>query len=286
MRISISGSLMNSVAPVWAPEGEGGGSTTTTTTETPSTETILFGASEAADKAATTTTTTTEELGEDGKPKPPAGDTDAEKDAAAKAAAEAEAAKDKDAKPEWKEYEPDPNKTDEENAALKAEHDKTKPEADEFVIPEKYELTLPEGMPLDGELLEAVTPVFKDLMLTNDQAQALTDKFVEHMAAKNEQTMTAWAETLDSWVEKAQKDPEIGGDNWEQTKAMSQLAVNKLGTPELKTYLQRSGGGNHPELIRIFAKIGPLLKEDDPANGGEGGGGKPVALENVLFPNG
>ncbi len=275
----LTSNLMNSVA--FAPEGEGAGGGDAAATAAAAAvaaseiETVLYAEGE---KPPAETKPEGEVKAEEVDPNAPAGDDKAGK----KEGEEGEDA------PKWEEYKPDETKTDEENAALKEEHDKTKP-ADEFVIPEAYELTMPEGIELDSELLEAVTPVFKDLMLTNDQAQALTDKFVEHMAGQNKATVEAWAETLDGWVETAKKDPELGGskgEKWGSTVENAQLAINKLGTPELKAYLQRSGGGNHPELIRVFAKIGPLLKQDDPAHGGDLGGGKPVEVENVLFPNG
>src|SRR5690606_1430761 len=67
-------------------------------------------------------------------------------------------------KGEWKEYVPDPNKSAEENARLKAEHDKNKPAdksndpADQVPPDGKYELTMPEGVEVDQELLSAMSP--------------------------------------------------------------------------------------------------------------------------------
>lgn len=207
----------------------------------------------------------------------------------------------KDDAPKWEDYKPDPNKTDEENARLKAEHDKTKPADgdDQFPVPEKYELAMPEGIELDAGLLEAVTPIFKDLLLTNEQAQALTDKFIEHRKAEAEKYMAspegAWSAqahqyftdngTPDKWAETAKNDAEIGGTKWDDTVAASTRAVSKLGTPELRAYLSKSGGGNHPELIRFMAKVGAMIGEDNPANGGAGGDGKPAEPAHVLFPN-
>lgn len=264
--------LMNSVsfAPLWAPEGvaDGGGAGEGAGAgEAQAAETVLFPDDNKAAAAA---------------------DGDKGGDAAAAAAKEGEGDKgegDKGAA-DWKEYENDPSKTPEENAALKAEHDKTKPAAgDDTTVPEAYDLKMPEGVPLDDKLLEAVTPVFKDLFLTNAQAQALTDKFTEVMQQRVTAQGENWANTISGWADQAKADKDIGGDNWDATVSTGLRAVNILGTPELRDYLNASGGGNHPEVIRFMAKVGAMIKEDSPAVGGAEGKGKPVDPAHIIFAN-
>ena len=195
---------------------------------------------------------------------------------------------------DWKEYAPDPAKSDEENAAAKAEHDKTKPAgddkdktADADKVPDdgKYELAMPDGIEVDAELLAAVSPRFKELGLTRAQAQALTDDFIKVQQERGEGQVKAWGERVQKWADDAKADKEIGGDKWTGTVSDAQRAINKLGTPALKEYLNASGGGNHPELIRILAKAGALLKEDNPPTDGGQGSGKPAETAHLLFPN-
>lgn len=194
---------------------------------------------------------------------------------------------------DWKEYVNDPAKSDADNAAAKAEHDKTKPADDKDKnaaadkVPEdgKYTLAMPEGVEVDQELVDAVSPRFKELGLTQKQAQALTDDFIKVQTARAAKQGETWGNTIQKWVDDAKADKEIGGDKWDGTVKDAMRAVNALGTPALKEYLQASGGGNHPELIRVFAKAGKLIKEDDPAKGGAEGAGKPADAAHVLFPN-
>lgn len=192
---------------------------------------------------------------------------------------------------DWKEYDPDPNKTDEENAAAKAEHDKSKPDdksddpADKVPEDGKYSLTMPDGVELDQELLDAVGGDFKELGLTNKQAQALADKFIKVQQDRTEKQMKGWGETVEKWASDAKSDKEMGGVNWDATSKNARRAVEKLGTPELGDYLNASGGGNHPELIRFMAKVGAMIKEDNPASGGAEGAGRPVDPAHVLYPN-
>lgn len=188
---------------------------------------------------------------------------------------------------DWKEYEPDPSKSDEENAAAKAEHDKTKPVDPADKVPEdgKYSLKMPDGVELDGELAEALGPEFKELGLTNGQAQKLVDKYIAIQQQRAASQSEGFAKVVEGWANDAKKDPEIGGAKWDASVAAAQRAVNRLGTPALKEYLNASGGGNHPELIRFMAKAGAMIAEDNPASGGAGGAGKPVDPAHLIFAN-
>lgn len=193
---------------------------------------------------------------------------------------------------EWKEYESDPAKSDEENAAAKAEHDKSKPADDASkdpadTVPEdgKYDLKMPEGVKVDQELLDAIAPEFKELGLTHAQAQKLADKFIASQQARAEKQGAEWSATITKWADDAKSDKEIGGAKWDETVSSAQRAVKTLGTPELRDYFDASGGGNHPEVIRFMAKVGAMLKEDNPAGGGGEGFGKPADPAHVLFPS-
>lgn len=190
---------------------------------------------------------------------------------------------------DWKEYVPDPAKSEAENAAAKTEHDKGKPAEKSDVadsVPEngKYDLKMPDGVDLDTELADALGPEFADLKLTNAQAQKLVDKYIAVQTARMEKQGADFAETVAGWADTAKKDPDMGGDRWDGTVKTAQRAVNALGTPALKDYLNASGGGNHPELIRFMAKAGELIKEDNPAGGGAEGTGKPAEAAYTLFP--
>jgi len=48
-------------------------------------------------------------------------------------------------------------------------------------VPEKYEVKLPEGMDTDTTLLEKISPVFKELNITGEQAQKLVDVYAPHI---------------------------------------------------------------------------------------------------------
>jgi hypothetical protein len=167
----------------------------------------------------------------------------------------------------WKEYAPDPAKTDAENAAAKAEHDKGKPADDADKVPDDgvYKLVMPEGVELDTVLLDALAPEFKAAGLTVKQAQVLADKFVAHQQSAAKEQAEGWAKTISDWADAAKADPEIGGAKWDATVRHATSVIGRFATPEFKEYLNASGAGNHPEVIRFMARLGAMIGEDAPA---------------------
>lgn len=221
-------------------------------------------------------------------------DADADADAGKGDADAGDPAGDDDtASDDWQEYAPDPAKTDEENAAAKAEHDKTKPaeksdeEKQAAKIPEdgKYALTMPEGVEVDQELLDALGPKFAAKKMTNGEAQELADEFIKVQTQRAEKQAEVWAKTVSTdWPAQAKADKEIGGAKWDASVADAKRAVKTLGTDALREYLDASGGGNHPEFIRLMARVGSMIKEDDPAKGNAPGKATRDRAE-VLYPD-
>jgi hypothetical protein len=98
-----------------------------------------------------------------------------------------------------------------------------------------------------------------------------------------QQQQDGWNQTLAKWVTEMKSDKEIGGDNFTPSVKQAQNAINKFGTPELKTALDSYGMGNHPELVRVFARIGKAMAEDTHVSGGNAGG--ELDQSKRLFPN-
>lgn len=151
-------------------------------------------------------------------------------------------------------------KTDAANAAAEpkseeakgAEASKTdvKPE-----VPEAYEFKAPDGTTLDEGAIALVTPVLKELGVTQEGAQKLTDAFIQIQAAQ----ATAQSE---AWLTAAKSDPQIGGKEFEANAKLAQEAFAKFGSPELKAFIDQTGLGNHPELLKTFVKIAKASAQD------------------------
>lgn len=150
----------------------------------------------------------------------------------------------------------EPSKTD----------DKTNPEpkGDDkkpvSAAPEKYEFTAGEGQELDKEAVAAFEPIARELGLSNEQAQKIVDVYgstiIPQIAKQQE---AAWQKQVTEWAETVKADKELGSV---ESIGNAQKAMDQFGTPELKQYLNDSGLGNHPELFRIFSRIGKAMSED------------------------
>ena len=141
-------------------------------------------------------------------------------------------------------------------------------EAAAAVVPEAYELAMPEGIPLDAAALETATPVFKELGLTNEQANKLVPvamKYAESIAkGVNDQVQTQIAAERKSWLDTAKADPEIGGPNWDKTMSGAAAALDRFGFKEgspFRQLLNDSGLGNHPDMIRAWSRVNAATGE-------------------------
>lgn len=138
------------------------------------------------------------------------------------------------------------------DAAEKAEKEK-KPAA-----PEKYEFTPPEGQELDANALAVFEPIAKELGLSQEQAQKLVDIYPQIQ----QQQAEAWSKQVADWGEQVKADKEIGGDKFNASVGAAQRALDQFGNTELREYLNASGLGNHPALVRFCAKVGKAMAED------------------------
>lgn len=149
---------------------------------------------------------------------------------------------------------------------------------------EYSEFTLPEGVELDAAALEVYTPAFKELGLTQEQAQKLVDLRAKEVQAAAESQSDAFAQLLETWKTETTNDKELGGDRFEKNLGVATEAINKFGTPELRTLLDETGVGNHVEMFRFMVKVGQLTKEDVPGAPGRQTSPEASRVE-LLYPN-
>jgi len=145
------------------------------------------------------------------------------------------------------------------------------------------DFVMPEGMTLDEAALAEATPIFKELGLTQEQAQKLIDLQAGQVQAGSQMQIDNFNQLKSDWFASAKGDSEYGGDSFDENAKVAQNAVNKYGTPELKQLLDEHGVGNHPELIRFMVRVGQTLKEDVPGTSGTASSAKADRIE-VLYP--
>lgn len=157
--------------------------------------------------------------------------------------------------------------------------------------PEKYELAL-EGVNLDPELVAEAEPVLRELNLTNEQANALlplAPKIMEKaQAATMQAILDAGAQQRKDWLDAFAADPEIGGAKREETEHLAAKGMDALGFAAghpFRQALTESGFGNHPDMIRVFRRLGEMVGEDGAFVRSNDGVRDAVPIEKRLYPN-
>lgn len=146
--------------------------------------------------------------------------------------------------------------------------------------PEKYTFTAPKGAEYDAGILDAFTGAAKEANLAQDAAQKLIDKMAPAIAARQDDQIKA---VHQGWQEASNADKEFGGDKLKENLGVARKALDNFGTPELRTLLEETGMGNHPEVIRLLYRAGKAISEDKFV-GGNTGGKAGVDATNVLYP--
>jgi hypothetical protein len=139
------------------------------------------------------------------------------------------------------------------------------------VVPEKYaDFKAPDGFALDTKALESATPIFKELGLSQEQAQKLVDFHTAQMieAAKAPQ---ATVDTMRAdWRAKVSADTDIkaavAGDKTgiDAVKVDIGRALGKLDPAlagEFKSAMDLTGAGDHPAFIKAIWKLSQFVGE-------------------------
>lgn len=136
------------------------------------------------------------------------------------------------------------------------------PKADEK---KGVELKPPEGWQDEKALIE-----FKKAAEESGLDSPKAQRFFDLFAAREKAEADALAAAQSEWLQAAKADKEIGGASFDANSLLAKKAMVKFGGESLQTWLQETGLGNHPELIRAFVRIGKAMAEDSIAGKGNG----------------
>ena len=136
--------------------------------------------------------------------------------------------------------------------------------------PETYEFNTKisdDSSELDPEVVTAFGEVAKELDLPQEAAQKVLDKVAPVMQAR--QAAVVEQVKID-WANESQADKEFGGESLKDNLEIAKSSLNAFGTDALKSLLQESGLGNHPEVIRFMYRAGKAISEDSYVGNSEG----------------
>lgn len=150
-----------------------------------------------------------------------------------------------------------------------------------------YEFKLPDGVELKSEAVDELKATAKEFGLTPEQAQRIADLGVKQAQGFATQLVEQQKVMTAEWAEQTTTDKEIGGDKLSENLGVAKKALDTFGSKELKTLLNQSGLGNHPEVVRFMVKAGKAISEDGQLITGSAAQADRanVPLENRLYPN-
>lgn len=142
--------------------------------------------------------------------------------------------------------------------------------------PEKYaDFKVPEGLTLDPKILEQVGPLFKELGLTQEQAQKLVDFQAKHEGEAQAAADKVMTDMRAEWRGEVVKDPALGNGTdglKPEVQANITKAVEAIGDAKgiaaFKEAMNLTGAGDNPALIRGLNAMGKLLSEGTLVRGG------------------
>lgn len=160
--------------------------------------------------------------------------------------------------------------------------------------PAKYEFKPADGKTLDQSAIDAAIPVFKELNLTQAQADKLMSVWngrVEDLSKEN----VKFVETMRAdWRSQVEKDPEMSG-RLDQIKAdigaFKQTLDPKLRA-DFEEAMNLTGAGDHPAFVKTFWKMsqsfieGKHVTGSGPSpNGQSRPNDRPKSLAEMMYPN-
>lgn len=164
--------------------------------------------------------------------------------------------------------------------ALDEKEAKEKEEAEKNKVPEEYkDFNFGKDVKVDETTVTEFKSVAKEMNLSQEQAQKMVD--FQHKIADSHQKASQAQFEKDKETWKAEATKNLGADSKEQM-ALGAKAMDKFGTPELKSLLADSGLDNRTEIIQLMVSIGKAISEDTFP---KGGGTKPEKTSaEIMYP--
>ena len=147
-------------------------------------------------------------------------------------------------------------------AEVKLDKDGKPIAAEAKVVPEKYAFKLPEGLTLDEAKLAIVEPLFKELGLSNEQAQKLVDYQIEANKAETKKSEDAHAQAWQTYLEtqKTEAKAYFGTKLPEVMRNVARARDTFLSKP-MQEKLNAGGFSNDKDFLETLDKIGRVIGE-------------------------
>lgn len=138
-------------------------------------------------------------------------------------------------------------------------------------VPDVYEIKVKDSdgkdIDLDADLLTAATPIFKAAGLSNENAQQIAQFYAANVLPGvsnfvQQQTLELLGiADMGEWAAKLKADKDIGGAKYAENLTIIAQGRDAFASTELKALLETTRLGNHPEVNRLFFKLGKQVAE-------------------------
>jgi hypothetical protein len=131
--------------------------------------------------------------------------------------------------------------------------------------PAALELKLPEGFTADEKAVSGFKELAQKSGLKAEAAQNLFDFYVGLQQQQAQADALAAQQDAEAQLTAAKADPDIGGKRWDESISLGRKAVERLAAQPVVKLLEERGLGNHPEVLKLFARLGKAVGEDSVA---------------------
>lgn len=168
------------------------------------------------------------------------------------------------------------------------------------VVPETYsDFKVPEGVTLKPDALKEASGIFKELRLTQEQAQKLVDFYGKDIKATVDAPQATFNTMVDGWKADVLKDPSLASGDGLRTDVKENIGKLKatLGpASEIAAFdqlMNMSGLGNNPVIVKALNAWGKALGEGKHVAGGgpsplgqkAPGAAERPSVAAAMFPN-
>lgn len=149
--------------------------------------------------------------------------------------------------------------------------------------PVEYKLALPKDSLLEPSTVDEIVSYAKEQGLSNEAAQKMLERENGAVAGYQEAQDKEVKEIRDGWKGETKADKELGGENFTKSSETALRVIDRFATKDFKTLLEDTGFGDHPEVVRIFTRIGAMMTDDQFVQSKAQASGKERSDADILF---
>lgn len=150
--------------------------------------------------------------------------------------------------------------------------------------PVEYKLALPQDSLLEPSVIDEIVSYATEQGLSNEAAQKMVERESNAVARHEEAKDKEVIDIRKGWKEDAKADKELGGENLKASTETAMRVIERFASKDFKTMLEDTGFGNHPEVIRIFKRIGEMMTDDQFVMAKSQTGNQDKSDAEVLYP--